>query len=83
MRDNYGALSNAYAQKKNFDQAYKYQGLYVAYRDSMLSSEVSNKAGLLQYNYDLAKKQAQIHPSTSKKGCSTISSPARRLYCSS
>jgi len=60
MRDNYGALSNAYAQKKDFSQAYKYQGLYVAYRDSMVNSEVSNKASLLQYNYDLAKKQAQI-----------------------
>jgi len=60
IRDNYGALANAYAQKKDFDNAYKYQGLYVAARDSMVNSEVTNKASLLQYNYDLAKKQAQI-----------------------
>jgi len=60
IRDNYGALFNAYAKKNDFANAYKYQGLYVAYRDSMVSSEVSNKASLLQYNYDLAKKQAQI-----------------------
>jgi len=60
MRDNYGALSNAYAKKNDFANAYKYQGLYVAYRDSMINSEVTNKASLLQYNYDLAKKQAQI-----------------------
>ena len=60
MRDNYGALAGAYAQKKDFASAYKYQGLYVTYRDSMVNSEVTNKAGLLQYNYDMAKKQAEI-----------------------
>ncbi len=60
MRDNYGALAVAYAQKKDFASAYKYQGLYVAYRDSMVNSEVTNKAGLLQYNYDMAKKQEEI-----------------------
>lgn len=60
MRDNYGALASAYAQKNDFANAYKYQGLYVAYRDSMVNSEITNKASLLQYNYTLAKKQAQI-----------------------
>jgi len=60
IRDNYEAMSNAYAKKNDFANAYKYQGLYVTYRDSMVGSEVSNKASLLQYNYDLAKKQAQI-----------------------
>ncbi|HWD89776.1 MAG TPA: ATP-binding protein [Mucilaginibacter sp.] len=59
-RDDSKALANAYVQKKNFADAYKYQGLYVAYRDSMANSEITNKASLLQYNYDLAKKQAQI-----------------------
>ena len=32
----------------------------LAYRDSMVNAEVSNKASVLQFNYDLAKKQAQI-----------------------
>jgi signal transduction histidine kinase len=60
MRDNYGALANAYAQKKDFANAYKYQNLYVNYRDSMVNAQVSNQSNLLLYNYDLAKKQAQI-----------------------
>ncbi len=60
MRDNYGALANAYAQKRDFAKAYQYQGLYMAYRDSMINSEIANKASLQQYNYNLAKKQAQI-----------------------
>jgi len=60
MRDNYEVLANAYAQKKDFDHAFNYQALYFKYRDSMLNAEVSNKGNLLQYNYDLEKKQAQI-----------------------
>jgi two-component system NtrC family sensor kinase len=60
MRDNSGVLTKAYARKKDFANAYKYQGLFVAYRDSMLSTQVTSQTALLQYNYDLAKKQAQI-----------------------
>ena len=60
MRDNSGVLTKAYAKKKDYANAYKYLGLYVAYRDSMLSTQVTNQTSLLQYNYDLAKKQAQI-----------------------
>jgi signal transduction histidine kinase len=60
IRDNAGALANAYAHKKDFANAYNYHLIYINYRDSMMNSEISNKSALLQYNYDLAKKQAQI-----------------------
>jgi signal transduction histidine kinase len=60
MRDNYEILAKAYAQKKDFANAYHHQALFFNYRDSMLSAEVTNKSNLLQYNYDLEKKQAQI-----------------------
>lgn len=60
MRDNYEVLAKAYAQKRDFTNAYHYQALFFNYRDSMLSAEVTNKSNLLQYNYDLEKKQAQI-----------------------
>jgi two-component system, NtrC family, sensor kinase len=59
-RDNSEALKNAYAMKKDFAGAFKYQTLFVSYRDSMSNAEVSNHANVLQYNYDMAKKQAQI-----------------------
>jgi two-component system NtrC family sensor kinase len=59
-RDNCEALGNAYAAKKDFENAYKYRNLFVTYRDSMTNAEVANHANVLQYNYDLAKKQAQI-----------------------
>jgi signal transduction histidine kinase len=60
MRDNAGALANAYAFKKDFKNAYNYHLQYIKLRDSIQNSEISNKSALLQYNYDLAKKQAQI-----------------------
>ncbi len=60
MRDNAEALANAYAFKKDFENAYHYHLLYFNYHDSILNSEISKKIALLQYSSDLAKKQAQI-----------------------
>ncbi|MGZ3873422.1 MAG: tetratricopeptide repeat protein [Mucilaginibacter sp.] len=60
MRDNFSALADAYAQKRDFENAYKYQNLYITYRDSMINSQITSQTNLLQYNYTLAKKQAQI-----------------------
>ncbi|HVV54885.1 MAG TPA: tetratricopeptide repeat protein, partial [Mucilaginibacter sp.] len=59
-RDNSKALADAYAMKKNYDDAYRYHLLFISYRDSMVNADVTNQASLLQYNYNLAKKQAQI-----------------------
>lgn len=73
MRDNASALANAYALKNDFANAYQYHQLYVNYRDSMQNSEISNKSAVLQYNYDLAKKQAQITALDQQK-------KAQRLY---
>jgi tetratricopeptide (TPR) repeat protein len=60
MRDNSEALANAYLQKKDFENAYKYNTLFISYRDSMLNENVSNQAHLLQYNFNKEKTQAQI-----------------------
>ncbi len=59
-RDNSEALTSAYALKKDFANAYKYHVLYISYRDSMSSAQVTNQTSVLLYNYNLAKKQAQI-----------------------
>ena len=60
MRDNAQALGKAYADKKDFANAYKYHLQYINYRDSMLNTEVGNRAAVLKYSSDLEKKQAQI-----------------------
>jgi tetratricopeptide (TPR) repeat protein len=52
MRDNCEVLANAYAKKQDFANAYKYQGMYIGYRDSMSNAQVTNQTNILQYNYD-------------------------------
>ena len=60
MRDNALALADAYAYKKNFEQAYHYHLQYINYRDSMLNSEVINNTAVIKYKNDLQGKQLQI-----------------------
>jgi signal transduction histidine kinase len=60
LRDDNLALANAYAAKKDFGNAYNYHLQYITYRDSMLSGEVKNRTGLLQYNNQLGKKEVEI-----------------------
>jgi len=60
MRDNAEALAGAYADKKDFANAYKYHLQFINYRDSMVNTEVRNRAAVLQFSNDLEKKQAQI-----------------------
>lgn len=67
IRNNSQALANAYAYKKDFENAYKYHLQYITYKDSMLSSEVRNKTTLLQYNVEMDKKQAQITQLSAQK----------------
>ena len=60
MRDNAAALANAYAYKDDFKNAYYFHNLFISYRDSMINAVVTNKSSLLEYNYNLAKKQGEI-----------------------
>ncbi|MBS1747800.1 MAG: tetratricopeptide repeat protein [Bacteroidetes bacterium] len=60
LRDNTQTLSDAYAQKKDFGNAYHYYLQYIIYRDSMNNAEIRNKAGLMQYQFHKEKTDAQI-----------------------
>ena len=60
MRDNTLALSNAYASKTDFRNAYNNRILYANYRDSMMNEEVRNRTAVQQYTFNLDKKEAQI-----------------------
>jgi hypothetical protein len=67
MRDNVGALANAYAFKKDFGKAYDYHLRFVNYRDSMVNAEIRNKTAVLQYNNDLEKNKRKLPDSTRRK----------------
>lgn len=53
-------LADAYAYKGDFKNAYTYFNRYVNFRDSVLGTEVKNKTTVLQYNFEMQKKEDQI-----------------------
>ena len=60
LRNASGVLAQAYAQRGQFADAYRYQSLWVAYKDSLSGEETQKKTSALFYNYELDKKQSQI-----------------------
>lgn len=60
MRDNAMVLADAYALKKDYKNAFEYHKTYISYRDSMTSAEVKNKAAMLEYNFEMEKKEDEI-----------------------
>ncbi len=67
LRDNSEALAAIYKQKKDFEKAYYYQDLFISYRDSMQNTQVSNKANLLQHEYEMAKTETRITEMAAQK----------------
>ncbi len=60
VRNNAGALADAYAAKKDFANAYKYHMQFINARDSILNTDLRNRTSMLKYNNDLDKKQTEI-----------------------
>jgi signal transduction histidine kinase len=59
-RDSTRALSNAFAKKGNFAEAYRYFLDYTAYKDSLTAEVSGRRVAALEYNQQLLKKEAQI-----------------------
>jgi two-component system NtrC family sensor kinase len=59
-RDQTKALSNAFAKKGNYAEAYKYFLQYSAYKDSLTLEATSRKVAALEYKQTLLKKEAEI-----------------------
>lgn len=59
-KQNYELLASIYAKNNNFENAFKYQKIYLQLRDSLVTTETEIKTAHLQTIYDSDKKQAQI-----------------------
>ncbi|TAE73231.1 MAG: tetratricopeptide repeat protein [Bacteroidetes bacterium] len=59
-KQNYELLGDIYAKDNNFNEAFKYQKIYLKLRDSLVTTETQIKTAHLQTIYDSDKKQAQI-----------------------
>ena len=60
LRNGSDILAQAYARRGQFEQAYRYQGQWAAYKDSIAGEQTQRKTSALRYGYELAKKQDQI-----------------------
>ena len=60
LRDASNVLAKLYAQRGDFAAAYRYQGLAMAYKDTLAGEATQRKTSALRYGYELDKKQSQI-----------------------
>ncbi len=60
IKDAYEGLSVCYAKKADYSNAFKYQNLLTAIKDTIYNINTDKKLGTLQFTFDLEKKESQI-----------------------
>jgi adenylate cyclase len=60
MKDAYEGLSESYSQQADYTNAFKYQDLLLAIKDTIYNINTDKKLGTLQFGFDLEKKEGEI-----------------------
>ncbi len=60
IREIYEGLSQAYSETNDFKNAFNYQKLLLEIKDTIYNVNTTKKLGLLQFNFDLEKKESKI-----------------------
>lgn len=60
IKDAYQGLSKGYAALSDYNNAFKYQDLLLAIKDTIYNVNTDKKLGTLQFTFDLEKKESQI-----------------------
>jgi len=60
IKDAYQGLSKAYAEQADYSNAFKYQNLLLAIKDTIYNINTDKKLGTLQFTFDIEKKESQI-----------------------
>ena len=60
MKDAYQGLTTAYQKNSDFTNAFKYQDLLLAIKDTIYNINTTKKLGTLQFEFDLEKKESSI-----------------------
>jgi len=60
IKDAYQGLTNAYSKQSDYANAFKYQELLLAVKDTIYNINTDKKLGTLQFGFDLEKKESQI-----------------------
>ncbi len=61
IKDAYQGLTTAYAKEADYSNAYKFQNLLLAVKDTIYNINTDKKLGTLQFTFDLEKKESQIN----------------------
>jgi class 3 adenylate cyclase len=61
IKDAYQGLTFAYSQQHDFSNAFKYQNLLLAIKDTIYNIETGKKLGTIQFKFDIEKKESQIN----------------------
>jgi adenylate cyclase len=79
QRDVYEGLAKLYAGKGDFRHAYSYDTLLSGVKDSIYNSSNQTKIQLLQFNFDLDKKEAEIDLLTKDRALQTATIQRQRI----
>ncbi len=60
MKEAYEGLAMAYSKNSDYSNAFKYQNLLLAIKDTIYNISTDKKLGTLQFGFDLEKKESQI-----------------------
>jgi class 3 adenylate cyclase len=60
LKDSYQGLSSAYARINDYNNAYRYQALLLNIKDTLYNLDIEKKLGVLQFSFDIDKKESQI-----------------------
>ncbi len=77
--DIYQGMAKAYAKSNNYDSAFKYQSLFSDINDTLYNIETGKKLGVLQFDFDLQKKQTEINLLTKDKALTDLQLKRQRL----
>lgn len=61
LKDIYDGLSKTYARANDYRNAFYYHELFASIKDSLYNNERDKKIALLQFDFDLQKKQGEIN----------------------
>ena len=79
LKEIYEGLSQLYARNGEFKRAYGYDTLLSAIKDSLFSNDNVTKIQLLQFNFDLEKKEDEIDLLTKDQALKSVTIQRQRI----
>ena len=79
LKDSYEGLALAYAKLKDYGDAFSYQALLIAIKDTLYNIETDKKLGGLSFAFEIQKKQSQIDLLTKDKALQDLDLKRQKL----